>query len=77
MVYLSTNDTIQFHRLNIESNGHPTSDTIFNPQHQKLWENVLSNQKSIFGTSEITHIALNKPIIESDIMRRPHNLIPL
>ena len=60
-----------------ESNGHPTSDTIFNPQHQKLWENVLSNQKSIFGTSEITHIALNKPIIESDIMRRPHNLIPI
>ena len=59
------------------SNVHSTSDTIFNPQHQKLWENILNKQKSIFGTSDITHIALNKPIIESDIMRRPHNLIPV
>ncbi|RCK58131.1 tRNA wybutosine-synthesizing protein 2 [Candida viswanathii] len=54
-----------------------TSDEIFNPEHQELWESVLSQQKHVFGTSNITHIALNKPIIESDIMRRPHNLIPI
>ena len=53
------------------------NDDIFNQEHHEFWESVLSQQKHIFGTSSITHIALNKPIIESDVMRRPHNLIPI
>ena len=77
MVYLPTNDTIQFHRLNIGVKRTPHLRYNIQPTTPKVMGNVLSNQKSIFGTSEITHIALNKPIIESDIMRRPHNLIPI
>ncbi|KAH3686556.1 hypothetical protein WICPIJ_002454, partial [Wickerhamomyces pijperi] len=30
-----------------------------------------------FNASNLTHIALNKPIIEQDILRRPFNIIPL
>lgn len=53
------------------------NDEIFTKEHQDFWKSVLAQQKYVFGTSNITHIALNKPIIESDIMRRPHNLIPI
>ncbi|KAL6453093.1 trm12 tRNA wybutosine-synthesizing protein 2 [Candida maltosa Xu316] len=54
------------------------NDEIFDAsKHSEFWKSVLDNQKVLFGTTNITHIALNKPIIESDIMRRPHNLIPV
>ena len=43
----------------------------------ELCEELLKNQLDLFGTCNITHIAINKPIIESDIMRRPHNIVPL
>ncbi|EGW31675.1 uncharacterized protein SPAPADRAFT_62286, partial [Spathaspora passalidarum NRRL Y-27907] len=43
----------------------------------ELFTYIILHQQDVFGTSEITHIAVNKPIIESDIMRRPFNVLPL
>ncbi|CAI5758126.1 unnamed protein product [Candida verbasci] len=38
---------------------------------------ILSHQSTIFGVTGLSHIAVNQPIIESDILRRPHNLKPM
>lgn len=43
-----------------------------------LFEHILSHQQPLFGTSDITHLAINKPIIDTDnIMRKPLNVLPL
>ncbi|KAI3406247.1 TRM12 [Candida oxycetoniae] len=42
-----------------------------------LCQELLKHQVKIFGRCGITHLAINKPIIESDVMRRPFNIVPL
>lgn len=61
-------------------NNHNTFDS---PKWKSYLETINSNQfyeellKTCFSSSKLTHIALNKPIIEQDILRRPFNIIPL
>lgn len=52
----------------------------------EIWENAFSNginRSSFFAViraafpATITHFAINKPIVEQDVMRRPFNLVPL
>lgn len=38
---------------------------------------LLHHYQAMFGNKSLTHIALNRPIIESDVIRRPTNLVPL
>lgn len=38
---------------------------------------LLQHHQAMFGNKNITHVALNRPIIESDILRRPTNLVPV
>lgn len=59
----------------------------FNSYDDKEWEKAFSSnidQKDYFGTvlssglfPLVSHFAINKPIIEEDVMRRPFNLNPL
>ena len=38
---------------------------------------LLQHHQLMFGNKSLTHVALNRPIIESDILRRPSSLVPL
>ncbi|KAI5969792.1 TRM12 [Candida margitis] len=38
---------------------------------------LLRHYQAVFGNKGITHVALNRPIVESDILRRPTNLVPV
>ncbi|KAI5961648.1 TRM12 [Candida pseudojiufengensis] len=52
----------------LESNDNPKS----------LCELLLENQQEVFGTNDLTHIAINKPILETNnIMRKPLNILPI
>ncbi|CAK9439175.1 uncharacterized protein LODBEIA_P33990 [Lodderomyces beijingensis] len=44
---------------------------------RELCEKVLEHQSELFGTSGITHLAVNRPIVQTDVMRRPFNIVPL
>ncbi|RLV95920.1 tRNA wybutosine-synthesizing protein 2 [Spathaspora sp. JA1] len=55
----------------------PWQELFNNISREEFFKFILSHQQDIFGTHELTHIAVNKPIIETDIMRRPFNVLPL
>lgn len=45
-----------------------------------LFKYILTHQQQLFGTTDITHVAINKPITDCDntnIMRKPLNILPL
>ncbi|KAI5952680.1 TRM12 [Candida jiufengensis] len=59
-------------------NNPNTLETTNNNIPTDLCQLILQHQLDLFGTNNLTHIAINKPITESNnVMRKPLNILPI